>query len=194
MKASREEVVLLRLSLLAALVTASAPASAQVYTAYMQGSPARNCYEGVMQVTAAREALRECDRAIVQADLSTHERAKSHINRGIILINIGHAESALIDFGRADSLDPDLMAESATNRAAALILLERYSEAVEAADYAVEAGTRSEANALYNRAVAFELLGDIRSAYLSYREAAAVAPEWSRPRDALARFQVHSLS
>lgn len=186
--------MLLRLSIFAAVLMTAAPVDAQVYTAYTRGSPARNCFEGAMQAGAARDALRECDRAIVHGRLSDHERAKTYINRGIILINIGHADDALDDFRRADTLDPALMPESATNRAAALILLERYDEAVDAADYALNSGTESIANALYNRAVALELLGNIRAAYDSYRDAADAAPDWSRPRDALLRFQVHSLS
>lgn len=186
--------MVVRLALIAALAGLSAPASAQVYSAYISGSPARNCFEGAMRTSAAREALRECDRAIARANLTTHELAKTHINRGIILINIGHADDALDDFRRADELDPGLMPESATNRSAALILLERYSEAVEQADYAVQSGTRSQANAFYNRGVALELMGDIRAAYESYLDAAAAAPDWSRPREALDRFQVHSLS
>lgn len=187
--------MLLRLGLLIALLAVPAPASAQLlYTAYMSGSPARNCFEGAMNRGAPREALRECDRAIVRAEITSHELAKTYINRGIILINIGRAADALEDFRRADTLDPSLMPESATNRAAALILLERYQEAVEAADYAVTNGSQFAANALYNRAVAFELLGDIRAAYNSYHDAAEAAPDWSRPRDALTRFQVHSLS
>ena len=48
--------------------------------------------------------------------------------------------------------------------------------------------------AFYNRGVALELMGDIRAAYESYLDAAAAAPDWSRPREALDRFQVHSLS
>jgi tetratricopeptide (TPR) repeat protein len=186
--------MVIRLAILAAAIALSAPANAQVYTAYAAGSPARNCFEGAMQRNAQREALYECDRAIARANLTQNELAKTHINRGIILINIGHADEALDDFSRADEIDPTLMPESATNRSAALILLERYAEAVEAADYAVAAGTNSRANALFNRGVALELLGDIRSAYESYRDAAEVAPDWSRPREALDRFQVHSLS
>ena len=51
--------MVVRLVLIAALTGLSAPASAQVYSAYISGSPARNCFEGAMRTSAAREALRD---------------------------------------------------------------------------------------------------------------------------------------
>ena len=44
--------------------------------------------------------------------------------------------------------------------------------------------------AYYNRGVAEERLGDVRSAYFDYRTASQLKPDWSLPKIELARFTV----
>ena len=55
---------------------------------------------------------------------------------------------------------------------------------------AIELGVSEPAKAHYNRALAYERLGDLKSAWLDYTRAAELDPEWSAPRTELSRSTV----
>jgi tetratricopeptide (TPR) repeat protein len=82
------------------------------------------------------------------------------------------------------------MGEALVNRGAARIGLKAPEAALADINRALELGVAEPAKAHFNRALAHERLGDLRSAWLDYTKAAELDPEWSAPRTELTRFSV----
>ena len=176
----------------ALLLAATSPAFGQM--TFLGQQPATACYQSAAVSRGDRESIRVCTAAIEEQLMSSEAKARTHVNRGVVHIAARDYEEALRDFESANRLAPELAAEIAANRAAALIHLGRHREAVSAANFALENNARARASALFNRGVALEELGDMRGAYGSYRDAADANPNWDLPRTALDRFQVIELS
>jgi Tfp pilus assembly protein PilF len=51
-------------------------------------------------------------------------------------------------------------------------------------------GAAEPQDAHFNRAIAYEALGDLRAAYEDYKAALAIKPDWALPQRELARFTV----
>lgn len=176
----------LALATLLAATSLSGAASAYVFVA--GGSFAATCYQNARNHLDSPRALDQCDEALTEG-LSRRDRAGTHVNRGIVLMNRGAFGRALFDFDRAIALQPDL-AEGYINRGAALLSQNDYAAAIDAINRGLELGPAEPALAYYNRAVAHEELGEVREAYRDYRRAAELAPDWEIPRTELTRFRV----
>jgi tetratricopeptide (TPR) repeat protein len=176
---------LLLATLLAAL---SFGGAASAYVIVVGGSFATACYQNARASLATPRALDQCTEALTEA-LSDRDRAGTHVNRGIIYMNRRAYGRALVDFDNAIAIYPEL-AEGHINRGAALLAQEDYAGAIAAINRGLELGPEEPARAYYNRAVAHELLGEVRAAYYDYRRAAELAPEWDAPRAELTRFRV----
>ena len=81
-------------------------------------------------------------------------------------------------------------AEALVNRGVALMLQGRPSYAVVDISKGLALAPSHAERAYFNRAMAREDMGDLRGAYLDYREAAKMDPSWDRPKKELARFTV----
>lgn len=170
----------------ASIITGAASAQSMVV---IGNSPAAQCYENALWRRAYNSALNPCDLALAADDISPRDRHRTLVNRAVIFLHLERAEAALADLDAArdsgfDSPEIDM------NRSAALIRLERYEEAVEAATRALENGLHEEEKAYFNRAIAHERMGRIAQAYDDFRAAAAHAPHWDLPREQLERFRV----
>ena len=82
------------------------------------------------------------------------------------------------------------MGEAYVNRGAAAIGDHRYAESRPDLNKAIELGTEEPAKIYYNRALAYEGLDDVKSAYFDYLKAAELSPDWPAPKDELVRFSV----
>lgn len=162
------------------------------------GSSARECYEAAADVAdrerpsprgMLRNAVAACDRALVGEALPHDEIVATHVNRGILRLNIGDADAAIADFDAALRLDPQ-EAEAVLNKAIALVSKERWDDAIALFGTALKLGTRRPALAYFGRGMAHEFSGDARSAYFDYRQATRSDPDWSRPKEELTRFTV----
>jgi tetratricopeptide (TPR) repeat protein len=173
---------------LAALFVA-APASAAIVTVG-QGF-ASDCYEAAASERSDLTALELCNSAMEEDFLTRHNRAATLINRGIILLYRGQYAEALADFDAAIEVQPDL-AEAHTHRGVALVAYHDYRTAIEALTHGLSLNPEEPAKAYFNRAIAYEELGDIPNAYRDYRRAAELAPEWRPAQRELARFRVTS--
>jgi tetratricopeptide (TPR) repeat protein len=125
----------------------------------------------------------------LNGDLTRADRTATRVNRGIVLVNRRQADAAIADFDRAIRMNPAL-GEAHVNRGAALMLKSEYEEAVEAITRGIGLNTEEPHKAHYNRAIAYEALGNLRAAYDDYTRASELAPEWREPRAELARFTV----
>lgn len=168
----------------------SAQAQAQVIV--HGNSEARACYMAAKTDDAGRRAsIKRCETALDDEFLNRKDKTATQVNMGILLMRSGGHESALAAYDRAIELQPEL-AEAHINRGACLIHLSRPEDAIAALSKSIDLGTKHLPDALYNRAIAYERLGDIKPAYKDFKRAADLRPEWTAPSRALERYQVVS--
>lgn len=172
----------------ALLAAITAPASAGVIA--LGSSSAALCYEAAESLAPATlQAMARCNEAVMEAGLSRHDLAASHVNRGILRLRRGQTDAAIADFDAAARLDPG-QSQAYQNKAAVLIQQNNAREALPLFTMALERRPSRPALAHLGRGIASETLGDIRSAYRDYRRAAELEPESEDARMQLARFQV----
>jgi tetratricopeptide (TPR) repeat protein len=175
--------------LVAATLGASAmPAIAAV--SVFGSTSARLCYEAAEARNADRGSLALCDEALAKEDLSAHDRVATLVNRGILKLRLGRLDEAVVDFDAAIARDPG-EADAYLNKGMALLRQpDGWSRAMPLFDTALQKRTRRPAVAYFGRGVANELAGNVKQAYLDYREASRLEPRWRDPQVDLARFTV----
>jgi tetratricopeptide (TPR) repeat protein len=178
-----------RLLLLVAVGATSAPVAAAVTV--IGNSNARMCYEAAESKTANNlGSIDRCDQALTGEGLTRYDETATYVNRGILKLRLNRIDEAIADFDAAIRLDPD-QAEAYVNKGIAMLRREgRWSDAIALFDTGIEKRTRRPAIAYYGRAVANEMGGRIKQAYLDYRQASLIEPKWREPRAELARFTV----
>ena len=164
---------------------ASAQAGVQVYGS----SNAHRCMDAAFAGSDARAAIDLCTAALSEEALTPANRAGTLVNRGVLHMNRRDLAAALADFEAALLVTPR-SGEAHFNRGSVRIAQARYAEGVADIDRGLELGMRQPEKAYYNRALAREALDDARGAYLDYRQAARLKPDWELPRRELARFTV----
>ncbi|MFQ3666684.1 MAG: hypothetical protein SNJ79_11765, partial [Sphingomonadaceae bacterium] len=99
-------------------------------------------------------------------------------------------DSALADYAAAIRLEPRL-AEAHVNLGIALLYRGGAdAEAVRSLTDGIALGPSRVEVAYYSRAVANEIMGNLRAAYEDYQAAAAARPGWEEPIEQLKRFSV----
>ena len=121
--------------------------------------------------------------------MNARDRAGTFVNRGVLKLRRAAYVEATRDFDRAVRLHPDL-GEAYVNRGAASIGRRLYAQSLPDINKGLELGVSEPAKAYYNRALAHEGLEDAKSAYLDYRKAQELAPDWTAPAEQLIRFTV----
>lgn len=153
---------------------------------------AQSCYQAARAERAAPAMVAECTQSLENEALSVRDRAATNVNRGILQMYERKYEPALADYEQAIRLRPQ-MAEAHVNKGIALLRLgSRVEEAVQSLSKGIELNTVKPEVAYYMRGIAYEILGDAKGAYLDYRQAATLKPDWDDPRSQLKRFNVVS--
>lgn len=177
-----------KLLLAAWLAAAAFPASASVLV--VGSSSARSCYEAADSPLAPdAEDFRSCDQALRDEALVRHDVVATHVNRGILRLRRNQVDAAIRDFDEAIALDPS-QPEAYLNKGAALMRLDNAGDALPLFTASLERNTTRPELAHYGRAIANEVLGNLRAAYDDYRRASELRPNWQEPRLELARFRV----
>jgi tetratricopeptide (TPR) repeat protein len=130
-----------------------------------------------------------CTQSIEQEQLNPRDRAGTYVNRGVLRMRRLDFLAATKDFNQAVKLKPDL-GEAYVNRGAASIGQHRYADGLTDLNKGIQLGIEEPAKAYYNRALAYEGLDDIKSAYFDYQKAVELSPDWTAPKQELARFHV----
>ena len=138
---------------------------------------------------ARQEALTACDEAVKHVALSDTELAASYVNRGVIHLAIGNAAAAVADDNAALQIQPNLT-DALINRGAAFAAQKRFADAIGDFDRALTLSPSHPERIYFNRGMAHEDLGELKSAYLDYLKASQLAPGWAQPKAELARFTV----
>ena len=141
------------------------------------GGSAKSCFEAAKAMQADRESERLCTLAIEHEALSLHDLAGTFANRGAIKFNRGDFDGAQQDFEQAIQVEP-LLGESYINRGASLQRMGLYAEAVAEIDHGLSLNPENPARAYFNRGVARQGLNDLTGAYLDFRKAQELAPDW----------------
>ena len=151
----------------------------------------KQCYLATFHSSAPetdRNDIVTCDQATANAT-DDYDHYAALINRGDIRLRMKDYQGAADDSEKAIAMSPG-RPNAFINRGAAFIGLRRYEVAIADLDKAIDFDTPDLQIVFYNRAMAKELLGDIRGAYLDYKKAVEVDPKFKLASDELSRFTV----
>lgn len=175
-------------SALAAMVLAVSPGARAAVTVLGNGA-AHGCFESAEFGGNTTDGLSTCNFAIEQATLTVRDRAATFINRGILRARTDDTDGALADYNRGLQMDPAL-AEGYVDRGTVMIELRRYDDAIAEIDKGISLGTNRPQIAYYDRGIADEALGNIRAAYMDYKKATEIQPDFTLATEQLSRFRV----
>ncbi|HEY1613269.1 MAG TPA: hypothetical protein VGF97_06200 [Rhizomicrobium sp.] len=178
---------------LAALMVSAAAASvspaAHAAVTVLGNGVAHSCYQYAEFGGNVPDGIAACSFALEQTALPARDRAATLINRGILRSRSDDPNGAITDYNSGLVLDSSL-GEGYVDRGAALIVLQRYQDALTDIDKGISLNANLPQIAYYDRAVVHEALGDIRAAYEDYKKATEIQPDFRLAQDQLARFKV----
>ena len=166
------------------------PTMAGASTIVMGSSYAHDCSVQVIKGLSDNDTLLMCSTALDVDPLTPSDRAKTLVNRGVLLLRRDNLHEALQDLDRAEQIGPDL-AEIYVNRGVALIRRRQFVQAIPELDRGIAMGADELEKAYYDRGIAKEESGDLKGAYFDYSKASQLKPDWDAPKKELTRFVVH---
>jgi len=175
----------------AAIAALSVGTGARAAVTVIGGGQAEACSKAAIAGKTDLKSERLCTDALETEMLSSRDRAGTFVNRGVLKMRRLSYEAAIKDFDIAVEMQPQL-AEAYVNRGAAAIGEHRYAESLPDLNKAIALGVQDPAKAYFNRALAYEALDDVKSAYFDYQKAVELKPDWQAPKDELVRFHVSS--
>jgi tetratricopeptide (TPR) repeat protein len=134
------------------------------------------------------DAIGACDDALKSGKLDRKDTAATWVNRGILEMARERYATARGNFKDAMYAVPDLP-EAHVNIGSALINLKRYPEGIKETELGLSLGAKQPERGWYNLGIAYGRLGDPKKAYDSYRQAAALSPDWDDPRIEVQRYE-----
>ena len=180
-------------ALLAVPIAVPLSARADAFVTTLGTTPFAACAKAAAEAkrtgVGTRAALAVCDQAIATWPSPPIEMVTAYVNRSVVQLALAHVAAAIVDTSAAIRLNPAL-AEAYLDRGIALSTQHRNEAAIEDFSRALALHLGRPALAYFDRAMAREDSGDIKGAYLDYRQAAALSPAWDKPRLELARFTV----
>jgi tetratricopeptide (TPR) repeat protein len=178
---------LLGVAVLAAAVFGADAAGASILV--LGGGAAKDCSKAAIEGRNDQKSVLACTTALETENLNFRDRARTHVNRGVLQMRRRDFPTARADFDAAARIDPEL-GEAWVNRGATYVGEERYTEGLTEIDKGLALGVKDPQKAWFNRAMANEGLGDLKAAYRDYVKAAELDPEWDAPKKELARFSI----
>ncbi len=179
-------------SLAVALCLAPLALSAQSMTVIGGEATAQECFRAATLAAqlniASHGDLESCTFALDHAHLRIHDRAATYLNRGIVNAAIGEFDAAKKDYERARRLAPE-HGEIYVNRGNIFFLGQVYDKAVREYTHALELDIAKKHVAHFNRALAYEKLGEFGKAESDYLTALELAPEWEAAKTKLSRLR-----
>lgn len=147
------------------------------------------CYLHTERNLNARDGVRICSDALKNDILSGVDRTATLINRAIERARAADTDGAMADYESAIAIGAN-PGVAYLNRAATLIALHRYADALADADRAVALKVPRLEIAYYNRGLANESLGNIEAAYHDFQDALKIAPDFAAATEQLSRFRL----
>lgn len=169
------------------LAAIGCPANAAV--SVIGGSVAQSCYQAAEYGDNAADGIRICKLALEDTALTSRDRAATTINLGILRAQGDDPEGALESYNAGLKIDSTL-GEGYVDRGATEIVLKRYDAAVTDITKGLALNANRPEIAYYDRAIANEALGNIKDAYLDYKKAVELSPDFTLANEQLMRFKV----
>jgi Flp pilus assembly protein TadD len=174
---------------LAAAAAAAAIGSAQAGTLVIGNGLAADCSQEAIKGRSDKSVLDMCTAALEGQLMPRSDTAKTYVNRSVVYLRRGVYDLAERDLAKAEGLVADLP-EVFINRGAVRIRQHRFEEAVSEIDKGLAMNPTEPEKGYFNRAVAREALEDLQGAYMDFRKASELKPEWEEPKKQMARFVV----
>lgn len=165
------------------------PGAARASVTVIGGGLAEACSKATLRGAFSRRDEQVCSDALETELLSPRDRAGTYVNRGIMKLRRMEWDDALKDFNVALRYKPNL-GEIYVNRGAVFIATHRFTDGLADINKGISLGVEEPQKAYYNRALAYEGLDDVKSAYFDYQKAVELAPGWDAPKQQLTRFHV----
>ena len=166
-----------------------APGSALASTLVIGNGLAADCSQQAIRGRADKQTLDLCTAALESQLMPREDTARTYVNRGVVYLRRGVYDMAERDFARAEKLWKDLP-EVFINRGAIRIRQSRFTEAVAELDRGIALDPSEPEKGYYNRGVAKEALDDLQGAYMDFRKASELKPDWEMPKKEMSRFIV----
>ena len=181
-----------RLTLTAGITMLALPLCAAQSAVISIGSAlSRSCYHAALSEDDSNFALDECTRALTEAALSPTDRAATYVNRGILRMVRGKDADADADFDSALALNQDLP-DAWLNKGFLRVRRGDGRNALPLLQQGIDRKPERQALAIFARGVAYEEIGEYRSAYEDLSRAHQLEPHWSLPREYLSHYRVVS--
>lgn len=175
-------------SLLAGAAFSGASAQVQV----IGSSVGKDCFQAVkFNLSSSNSQIRTCTEAIKSGTLNRRDLAATLMNRGIAKMRGKDYIAALQDYSDARDIRPSMGAID-LNAGAALIGSGRPAEAIPLLKRSLELETQDPHMAYYNLGLAYDLTGDVESAYYAFKDALELKPDWELAQTQLQRYSVVS--
>jgi Tfp pilus assembly protein PilF len=178
-------------ALAASLALTAAPAPA---ITVVLGGLAGSCFQMAKAGRFDADAIGTCSQALDGGEfLNAHDLAGTHVNRGAMELRAMQYAAAHADFQEAMRVMPSL-GEPYVGEGAWLISQQRYAEAEPLLSRGLALGIEEPEKAYYYRGVARWGQDDYKGAYLDFKKASDLKPNWSLPREQMAQFHVETIS
>jgi len=166
-----------------------APQTVSAATTVFGGGMAEACSKAAIRGEVEVQYEKICTESLQTEFLDPRDRAGTFVNRGVLRLRRARYEEATQDFNDAVRLAPDL-GEAYVNRGAAAVGRHQFAQALTDINRSIELGVDEPAKAYFNRAMAYEGLGNVKAAYFDYQKALEIKPDWDAPKTELTRFSV----
>jgi tetratricopeptide (TPR) repeat protein len=177
------------LTIAAGIAAIIAPVAANGAVFSVGGPLSRLCYESALAQDSRTSAVEGCTRALQEEALGPRDLAATLVNRGILNMISRHDQDADADFDAALALDKDL-SDAWLNKGFLRLRKGDGRDALPLLQNGIDRKPQREALAIFARGVAYEQMGDFRSAYLDLKRAHELEPRWALPSEYLERYQV----
>jgi tetratricopeptide (TPR) repeat protein len=171
----------------AAMLATGGPAAAAV--TIFGGGLAQDCSRAAIAGKSDPSSIMTCTLALDGEDLDKLDRAGTLINRGVMKLRRSAFEEARADLEAAITLAPRI-GEAWVNLGAVSVGERQFPAALDDLTKALTLGVKEPEKAYFNRALAYEGVGDEKAAYVDYQQALVLKPGWSLPQKELLRFTV----
>ena len=147
------------------------------------------CYQAALTQDDRASALQGCSRALEEEPLTPVERAATLVNRGIVEMTRNQDSLADADFDAALALNRDL-SDAWLNKGFVRIRKGDGREALPLLQQGIDRNPERQALAIFARGVAYEQMGEYRSAYADLKRAHQLEPRWSLPSEYLSHYKI----
>lgn len=173
----------------AGIATVLIPSAASAAVVTMGGPLSKLCYESATSHDGRDSAIDGCTRSLQEEALGPDDRAATLVNRGIVYMARRRDAEADTDFNAALAMN-DRLSDAWLNKGFLRLRQGNGRDALPLLEKGMERGARREALAIFARGVAYEQMGDFRSAYADIKRAHDLEPGWSLPREFLADYRI----